>query len=672
MMLKNQLSKSTSPYLLQHKDNPVHWQEWSDEVLQMAKDQNKCLLISVGYSACHWCHVMAHECFEDEQVAAIMNKYFINIKIDREERPDIDQIYMEAAQLLTGRGGWPLNAFALPDGKPFYAGTYFPKDNWMSILKNIATAYKEQPQALIKTAEILTEGINNQDVFIDIDRDNLQQSEEELTNSYEKWFKHIDFKDGGIDKAPKFPMPVVWQSLLDYHIVYKNQDALNATTLALDKMYKGGIYDWVGGGFARYSVDGYWFAPHFEKMLYDNAQLVSLYADAYKVTKNNDYKDCIEHTIAFLNSELKHKQGSYYSALDADSEGVEGLYYTWTITELQKILDEKEFKIAKAYFGLKANGNWENKLNILAEVKPLHQLAEDFKISVSEAESILKNIKSTLKAQRSHRIRPGLDHKIITAHNGMMIKALAKAYTVTGESSYKNMAINLAGYMIDKAADDGYMLKRIHENTNSLGFLDDYAFFIEGLIHAYQISFEIDLLNQAKAFTRYTLENFYDEEKQLFYYTPHSNRLIARKIEYSDNVIPSSNGVMATNLWLLGHLTSDSGFITISKGMLQTVKPFFEEFKMYFALWHQLEIAQQRGQIEVAVTGPKAIENSLKLQKNYFPYTSFCGGNDENLPQLKGKIKPEEDQIFICQNQTCYSPFSNPDEALKMLKSMFK
>ena len=653
--------------MLQHKDNPVHWQEWSDDILEYAKANNKLLLISIGYSSCHWCHVMAHESFEDNGVAELMNEHFINIKIDREERPDIDQIYMEAAQLLTGRGGWPLNAFALPDGKPFYAGTYFPKDNWIKVLENIANLYKEQPQTIIDTAERLTKGINNEDIFEENSFEN-PAPEEELISSYQSWYKSIDFKNGGIDRAPKFPMPIVWQSLLDYYMVYKDEQALCAITTTLDKMLAGGIYDWVAGGFSRYSVDEHWFAPHFEKMLYDNAQLISLYADAYKVTQNKNYKHCITQTIEFLNAELKHKEYGYYSALDADSQGVEGLFYCWTFSELKDILDDIEFKIAETYFNIKPKGNWENQLNILAQVKPISQLSDEIELPHIELNAHLENIKAKLKRKREVRVRPGLDNKMITAHNGMMVKALAKAYQATKDPKYRKSALDLMQNLITNVLNDDCSLNRMYHQTKLKGFLDDYAFIIEGLLYAYQISFDIYYLKTAESLTKYTLENYFDKQKNLFYYTAHSNRLVARKMEYSDNVIPSSNSLMAMNLWQLGHMLSKQNYITYAKQMLKRVKPLYKEFKLYFALWHQVDLATQKGQIEIAVTGPDAIQNAHKLQNYYMPFTTFSGGNSENLIQLKGKIKAEKNQIYICQNQTCSAPYSDSTEALEMLK----
>jgi uncharacterized protein YyaL (SSP411 family) len=670
-MLKNTLAHSSSPYLLQHKDNPVHWQEWSDEVLQMAKDQNKCLLISVGYSACHWCHVMAHESFEDKEVAKIMNEHFINIKIDREERPDIDQVYMDAAQILTGRGGWPLNAFALPDGKPFYAGTYFPKENWIKILKNIAGAYQEQADTIVKTANRLTEGINTVDVF-EAEDSTETLSEKEVLNSYRSWFKHIDFKDGGLDKAPKFPMPCVWQSLLEYYAFSKDEKALEAVEVTLDKMYIGGIYDWVEGGFARYSVDGEWFAPHFEKMLYDNAQLVSLYADAYKLTKKLDYKTCIEETLNFLDSSLKHPELGYYSALDADTEGEEGLYYTWTYNELKEILTSTEFDIACQLFNIKPRGNWENQRSILAQVMSNKELAEKFEMKESELSNILKSIRQKLKSNRQHSTKPGLDHKLITAHNAMMIKALSKAYQALGNESYKESALRLADVLLENALDSDYNLRRLVDQSKQKGFLDDYTFLIEGLIIAYEISFDIKYLQKAEKLVEYCMINFFDQDKQMFYYASKDSNLISRKIEFSDNVIPSSNAVMAHNLWRLGHLLSKIAYTDLAKEMLNKVQHLYDKYSLYFSTWHQLHLATIQGQIEVAVTGPKYDDYARALQQHYFPFTLFCGGQEERLPQLKNKVTPKYTQIFICQNKTCSSPQTNVKESIKMLNGLIK
>lgn len=671
-MIKNTLSESSSPYLLQHKDNPVHWQEWNDETLQYAKEQKKCLLISVGYSACHWCHVMAHECFEDEEVAALMNKHFINIKIDREERPDIDQIYMDAAQILTGRGGWPLNAFALPDGRPFYAGTYFPKDNWLKILENISTAYKKQPETLINTAKRLTDGINSLDDF-ETDELNQDFSENELVNSYKSWYKAIDFSKGGIDKAPKFPMPVVWESLLEYYAVYKDKKAINAVNVTLGEMLKGGIYDWVGGGFSRYSVDENWFAPHFEKMLYDNAQLLSLYADAYKITNKDAYKNCIVETINFLETDLKSKTAGYFSALDADSEGEEGLFYTWTYSELKEVLNVEEFEISEVFFGLKPQGNWENQRNILSQNLSEQELADKFQMTLQDLSEQLSKIKIKLKNLRVKRQKPGLDNKLITAHNALLVKGFVKAYQALSIDDYKVLALELIQNLIENSViADEHSVNRLMNKPKPRGFLDDYAFLIEALMCAYEISFEIKYLETAEHLMAYCLKNFYDDQQQLFYYTEKSTQLIARKKEFSDNVIPSSNAVMAENLWRLGHFISKDEFIDRAKTMLHKVKPLYQKYSLYFARWHKLNVATIKGHIDVALTGPCALDNAYKMQQEYWPICNFCGGSTENLPQLMHKIKPEFDQIFICQNKTCSNPLTNIKESIEVLKKHYE
>jgi len=362
--IENNLVNATSPYLLQHANNPVNWEEWSPEVLDRAKKENKPLLISIGYAACHWCHVMAHESFEDEKVAELMNEHFICIKIDREERPDIDHIYMEAAQMLTGRGGWPLNAFALPDGRPFYAATYFPKDNWKKVLANVAKAYDNSYDQLLETAEKLTEGIKVGQEF-----SSVENNETFKVSNYRdfllSWQKSVDLENGGFKGAPKFPMSNSWQFLLQYYQNINEHFAAEALLKTLDEMAFGGIYDQIGGGFSRYAVDDKWFAPHFEKMLYDNALLVSLYANAYKRFPKPHYKKIISETIDFITRELKHPEAGFYSALDADSEGEEGKYYVWSYEELSEFLSDKELFLVENYFNCTKRGNWESSNNIL-------------------------------------------------------------------------------------------------------------------------------------------------------------------------------------------------------------------------------------------------------------------------------------------------------------------
>ncbi len=661
MMLKNELSKSTSPYLLQHKDNPVHWQEWSDEVLEMAKAQNKCLIISVGYSACHWCHVMVHESFEDHEVAELMNTRFVNIKIDREERPAIAEIYMDAAQILTSRGGWPLNAFALPDGKPFYAGTYFPKENWKMVLKNIAEAYEEQPGKIIKTAERLTEGLNNDELMFEkVDETDL--NEKTLKRYYQNWFNDIDFELGGQDKAPKFPMPCIWESLLEYTAIYKDQRAIEAVEVTLDQMFTKGIFDWIGGGFARYSVDEYWFAPHFEKMLYDNAQLLALYANAYKYTKKQAYKNCVEQCISYLLEEMKSESIGYYSALDADSEGEEGKFYTWTYSELKSLLNEDEFDLLCDFFNLKPQGNWEDGRNILSQVKSVSELASQFDKPETEIINKLQNIRIFLKKQRSHRVKPSVDFKLLTSQNAMLVFGFAKAFQAIKNKEYKALSVSLLDEIISHAISHDNKVSRLMDKPESTGFLDDYAFVIKAMIEVYQITFEIKYLKTADALVRKVLENFYDNSAHLFFYTPESSNLIVRKKEISDNVVPSSNAVMAENLWILGHMLSETEYVNISKLMVQKVEPLFGKYKMYFATWYKVKLAQLKSQTEIAVTGNEALKFVEKLQEDFFPISHYYGGNEENLPQLQHKIDQNQHRFFVCKHQNCSNPVTDLNE----------
>jgi uncharacterized protein YyaL (SSP411 family) len=452
----------------------------------------------------------------------------------------------------------------------------------------------------------------------------------------------------------------------------KYKKALEAVEVTLDKMYHGGIYDWVEGGFARYSVDGKWFAPHFEKMLYDNAQLISLYADAFKVTQKDEYLTCVEDTITFITTHLKHNNLGYFSALDADSEGEEGLYYTWTFNEIENLLGVKEFEIAKAFFDLKPTGNWEDQRNILASTQSLEQLAATFEMTLIQVKSHLKSIKSKLKSAREKREMPGLDNKLITAHNAMMVKGLVKSYQASGKVKYKGMALDLMQSLTDNAIDDNFRINRLVDKNSPRGFLDDYVFMIEALMYCYEISFDNHYLIISENLLQFCLEHFTDDHKDLFYYASKDSKLIAKKIEFSDNVIPSSNAVMACNLWKLGHFLSKPNYIERAKQMVESVKPLYKKYSLYFSTWHQLHLAILKGQIEVAVTGAKSLEYCQELQKHYLSYTQYCGGMKEDLPQLKQKVKSNLTQVFICQNHTCSKPFTNVKESVEMLKGKIK
>ncbi|MEI7525883.1 MAG: thioredoxin domain-containing protein, partial [Mariniphaga sp.] len=426
MNKQNRLSRASSPYLKQHADNPVDWYEWGEEALAKAREENKPLIISVGYAACHWCHVMAHESFSDESIAEFMNEHFVCIKIDREERPDIDRIYMEAAQLLSGRGGWPLNAFALPDGRPFHAGTYFPPEQWTDALSQLSHLYQTSYPRILQAAEALTQGIRANALPEIVNP--LPFTREEYVESFANLIQTIDFKLGGYNGAPKFMLPIGFEFLLQYHYLTGDQQALDAVTISLDAMAQGGIYDQIGGGFARYSTDQFWKVPHFEKMLYDNGQLISLYAHAYQVTKRSRYAEVVEQTIAFAERELRHPEGGFYASIDADSEHEEGKFYVWTKGELESVLDQESLALILDFYQITNRGNWEGGKNILYYNSDKEYFAVKSGISVKDFNQILERSNKKLLEERNLRIRPATDDKILTCWNALMLSGYLNAF----------------------------------------------------------------------------------------------------------------------------------------------------------------------------------------------------------------------------------------------------
>lgn len=670
---KNDLQYASSPYLLQHAENPVDWLEWSPEALQRAQKENKPVLISIGYAACHWCHVMAHESFEDEEVADLMNTHFICIKIDREERPDIDHIYMEAALMLTGRGGWPLNAFALPDGRPFYAATYFPKDNWKKVLTNIAKAYRSNYSSLLETAEKLTEGIQLAEELTPPEEGEVDFTPSDYQDLIVNWKKTLDHDNGGFKGAPKFPMANSWQFLLQYAHLTSDSSILDPLMTTLDRMALGGIYDQIGGGFSRYSVDAHWFAPHFEKMLYDNALLVNLYANSYKIASKPHYKDVISGTIEFLQRELMSDEFGCYASLDADSEGEEGKYYVWSYQELSEVLSEEELAVVEDYYKVTRKGNWEDSNNILhADLAPNEYAvakgleAETFKVE-------LKRIKQKLHEVRWERTHPALDHKIITSWNGQMLSALVNAYTALKEPKYLDLAEKNAQFLVDTMLQDDGKLKRTVSSTSKSidGFLDDYAFLIEGLIDLYQVSFEIQYLDTAKALLQVCIDDFQDSESGLFYFTSNKGeQLISKTFEINDNVIPASNSSLAKSLFLMGHFYDEASLTEASKTMWKQVKSKLHKSGPYYANWQILSGWLSHPFYEVAIMGNEAQTKALDLQSTYHSNCIFLGGQQENLELLKGKLPKDspETKIYVCEHKTCRQPTTQVEEALRQMK----
>ncbi|MDQ6903771.1 MAG: thioredoxin domain-containing protein, partial [Bacteroidota bacterium] len=587
-MYTNSLIHETSPYLLQHAHNPVDWHAWGPEALAKAKEENKMLLISVGYAACHWCHVMEHESYEDTSVANIMNAHFVCIKVDREERPDVDQVYMNAAYLVNGSGGWPLNALAMPDGKPFFAGTYFPKDKWIQVLEYFAGLYKTDRQKLQEQADHLSKGIRDiENVPKNINT--VSFTTDSLNEMIKTFSARIDMEKGGTRGGMKFPMPAIWEFLLQYHYLTGNANALKAVETTLNHMANGGIYDQVGGGFSRYATDADWHAPHFEKMLYDNAQLISLYSHAFQVTHNPLYKKIVYETIAFVKRELTSNEGGFYSSLDADSEGQEGKFYVWSENEIKEILGN-DAPLFSDYFNITTKGNWEPNKNIPDINEGDKNAAKKYHLTPDEFSKKIETLKATLLKEREKRVRPNTDDKILTSWNALMAKGLIDAYQAFGDESFLVMARKNIDFLIKNVATSNHELYRNYKNGHATipAFLDDYAFVISALIDYYQVTFDESYLQQAKNFSEYTSKHFFDNASGMFFYTDdlHSN-LIARKMEVSDNVIPSSNSEMAKNLLFLGLYFENEKYEEQSSQLVKNVMDDMRKNLGYYSNWAQ-------------------------------------------------------------------------------------
>lgn len=662
----NNLIHESSPYLLQHAHNPVNWYPWGEEALEKAKKENKLIIISIGYAACHWCHVMEKESFEDESVANFMNEHFLSIKVDREERPDIDQIYLNAVQLLTGRGGWPLNCVALPDGRPVYGGTYFQKNQWFELLSSILNFANEKPQDTLNQANLVAENVQNNELIIS-SSDQQSFSISDLEMIFSKWKDQIDFEYGGQKGAPKFPLPVGHQFLLHYYHLTNDEDAKTAVLTSLNKMAFGGIYDQIGGGFARYSTDKLWKVPHFEKMLYDNAQLVSLHCSAFQLTKNQLYKSVVEETLEFVQRELARPDGGFYSSLDADSEGIEGKYYVWNELEIIDILGDNAQLIID-YYNITSSGNWEESNNILYRSENESDILKKYNLSSDKLNEIIYKSKKLLLESRNKKIRPALDDKILTSWNGLMIKAFADAYRVLGKSSYIDIAIKNVDFILKNLKTSENRLYRNFKNGKATinAFLDDYAFLIEALIQLYRATFNRKWLDEAMLLTNYCIEHFYDSESNMFFYTSDIDpALIARKMELSDNVVPSSNSTMAKNMYLLGHYFYEDQLIEKSRIMLSNVKENIADIGVYGANWDILMAWFADEPFEISIVGEDYDKLKTEIESYFSPNIILSGGKlNDNLPVLEGKFVEDETLIYICKNKACYRPVNTVREVL--------
>ncbi len=669
----NDLIHETSPYLLQHAHNPINWKAWNDETLKLAKKERKLIIISVGYAACHWCHVMEHESFENSEVAKVMNNSFISIKVDREERPDVDQTYINAVQLMTGRGGWPLNVIALPDGRPVWGGTYFKKEEWINALSQIQELYKEKPEKLIAYANRLESGLKQMN-FIELNTEELDFQHFPTNKVIDTWSKNFDTTWGGYKGAPKFLMPDNFQFLLRHAVMEDNQEVLDYVSLSLEKIAYGGIYDHVGGGFARYSVDEKWHIPHFEKMLYDNAQLVSLYSTAFQITKNPVFKEIVIETLNFIKREMTNLKGGFYSSLDADSKDdqgklEEGAYYVFTKKELQDLLN-LDFELFSEYYNINSYGKWEKDNYVLIRKKSDLEIRKEFNLSQQDFFNKKEHWKKILLDYRNQRDKPRLDDKSLTSWNALMLKGYVDAFKVFQNEEFLESALNNAAFIEKYQLQKNGSLNHSYKDgkTSINGFLEDYAFTIDSFISLYQITLDTKWLKLSEQLMEYSLENFFDSEKHMFYFTSKKDAaIVTRNIEYHDNVIPSSNAVMAQNLFFLAKYYGNSGYEKIAHQMLKNVSQEMTKYPSGFSHWMDLMSNFQNNFHEIVVIGSEAQEKIKELNSYYIPNKIIAGSiepQDEDI-LFKNRYSDSETLIYLCVNNACQLPTNNINSILE-------
>lgn len=673
----NRLATETSPYLLQHAHNPVDWYPWGAEAFAKAQAEDKPILLSVGYSACHWCHVMAHESFENEHIAALMNKLFVNVKVDREERPDVDEIYMNAVQMLIGRGGWPMTVFLTPDGKPFYGGTYFPPEDrhnipaFPRVLAGIAQAYREKPADVTKsTAEILDrleQLARREPTTRPLDVSVLEKAVGGLA-------QHYDETHGGIGQAPKFPNTSVFSLFLRYAHATGNQRYLDMTTHTLRKMAQGGMYDHLGGGFHRYSVDERWLVPHFEKMLYDNALLARLYLEGYQASGDSFFRQVVEDILAYVEREMVGQEGGFYSTQDADSEGAEGKFFVWGQDEVMQILGDEAGEIFCRYYDVTDVGNFERK-NILHPTLELDQLARLFRREVDEVKQLIGQAKDSLFAVREQRVKPGRDEKILTSWNGLMISAFAEAYKVLGNPDYLEVARRGIRFIQTALSREGRLLRSYKDGQAKFNaYLDDYACFSAALLDVYESTFEPEYLDEAVALTDVLLDRFWDTQEGGFFFTSSDHEaLISRSKSAFDGSVPSGNSVAASVLLRLYYATERQDYLTKAETIFRLFYDALEQNPFGFSnMLCGLDLYLRRPKEIVLLGDPAAPATTAllrKIHRNFIPNKTLLCFDPARPPQqgvpslLEGKTRID-DQLtaYVCHNFACSLPVTSWEE----------
>ncbi len=675
----NRLIHETSPYLRQHAHNPVDWYPWGEEALTRARSENKPILLSVGYSACHWCHVMEHESFEDEATAQLMNQHFVSIKVDREERPDVDHIYMNAVQMLTGRGGWPMTVFLTPAGKPFYGGTYFPPEDrhglpsFRRVLLAIAQAYREKPEDVQKTVGQLMAGLQRMEALQpsgqSLDASLVPDAAGKLSGAY-------DAVHGGIGQAPKFPNEAVFELFLRAYRGTGQQKYLDMVLQTLRQMAHGGIYDQLGGGFHRYSVDERWLVPHFEKMLYDNAQLVPLYLVAYQLTGDRFFGDIARDVLEYVTREMRSAAGGFYSTQDADSEGEEGKFFLWDVPEVRRILGDDAAEIVCRYWDISEVGNFEHR-NILHVTLEVEQLAKMFRRDVEELRRLLADGRAKLFAVREQRIKPGLDDKMLTAWNALMITAYAKAAEVLGEPRYQQIAADGVAFIETTLQRGDRLLSTFKDGVAKLnGYLDDYGFFIAALLDVFELTQDRRHLERATALTDSMITHFWDGQAGGFFFTSDDHEaLIVRSKPAFDGSIPSGNSVAARNLLRLYHYTETASYLERAETLLGLyAEPMRQQSFGFANMLCAVDFYAQKPREIVVVTTAAGDGAALlqRIRRTYLPNRTLAvvdPSRGEPLPSLlqgKGPLDGKA-TVYVCRNMTCAAPVTEWKELEALL-----
>ena len=683
--MPNRLADETSPYLLQHANNPVDWYPWGEEALERAKAEDKPILLSIGYSACHWCHVMERESFENEEIAAIMNEHFVSIKVDREERPDLDSIYMAAVQALTGSGGWPMTVFLTPDGKPFYGGTYFPPDEFRGmpsfprVLMSMNEVYRNRKGDVVRaTQELLShlnEALRATRSIDPLTPDILHQAFQSLTQSY-------DYQNGGFGGAPKFPQPMTYEFLLRYHQLSGRPAALEMVENTLTKMATGGIYDQIGGGFHRYTTDAIWLVPHFEKMLYDNALLSRLYLHTYQATGNPFYRRIVEETLEYILREMTDRSSGFYSAQDADSEGEEGKFFVWTAEEIEEVLGSNKAGLVAGYLGVTKSGNFEGK-NILNLPEGAESYAAEAGVSVEELEAAVQDAKVRLLEVRDRRVRPARDEKILSAWNGLMLKSFAEAAAVLHRDDFAQVAGACASLILTDMRQDGRLLRTYKDGRARLkGYLEDYAFVVDGLLSLYEATFDNRWFGEAKALADDMVDLFWDKDQGVFFDTGRDHEtLVVCPRDFFDNATPCGSSVAVDVLLRLAVFTGNGEYNRLASGLLRSVQQFMARAPMGMGHWLCALDFYLSTPREIAIVGPiddDGTQGLLRAVHGPFLPNKVVAGYDPGVPGSAPGDSPlleDKDMIggrptaYVCQNYACQLPVTEPEDLAHQLVS---